>query len=305
MTEQKTISALILPISTNTWKEEGCRANVTHPLETASPSLRFDRELFLEYTAYLRSCGVDTLILNLGDAVKYESHPEVSLPDALSREELLKEVTRLREMGFEVIPMLDFSAAHDVWLGEYSYMLSTTPYYRVCADLIDELIDLLEPKYFHVGMGDESYELQKDFQYAATRRDDIWYHDLYCFTSAIRHDGATVMLFADKMLENPVEGDEKTPYNFVMCNRYDGKLSASRLALYRTLAKNYVQMPTYVGDADEQSIRLWKDYCEKTIPEDKRLGFAVEAHGAVTAECREDLYALADVVQAINAQKGE
>ena len=302
---QNKLSCVILPISTNTWKEEGCRANVTHPLETASPSLRFDRALFREYTAYLQKNGVDTLILNLGDAVKYESHPEVSLPDALTREELLQEVTRLREMGFEVIPMLDFSAAHDVWLGEYAYMLSTTPYYRVCADLIDELIDLLEPKYFHVGMGDESYELQKDFQYAATRRDDIWYHDLYCFTAAIRHDGAEVMLFADKMLENPGEGDKKTPYNFVMCNRYDGKLSASRLALYRTLVKNYVQMPTYVGDADEQGIRLWKDYCEKTIPADKCFALAVEAHGAVIEDCREDLYALADVLKAINAQKGE
>ena len=305
MEQQNKLSCVILPLSTNTWKEEGCKANVSHPLEVASSSLRFDRALFREYTAYLWECGVNTLILNLGDAVKYESHPEVSLSDALSREDLLTEVNRLREIGFEVIPMLDFSAARDVWLGEYAYMLSTTPYYRVCVDLIDELIDLLEPKYFHVGMGDESYELQKDFQYAATRRNDIWYHDLYCFTAAIRHDGVEVMLFADKMLENPVEGDKMTPYNFVMCHRFDGKLSASRLALYRELTKKYVQFPTFVGDADEQNLRLWKDYCEKTIPEDKRLGLAVEAHGAIIEECRERFYALADTLRAINAQKGE
>jgi hypothetical protein len=305
MTEQKTISALILPISTNTWKEDGCRANVTHPLETASPSLRFDRALFHDYTAYLWTCGVKTLILNLGDAIKYESHPEISLPDALSRTEILDEVNRLRDMGFEVIPMLDFSAAHDVWLGEYAYMLSTTPYYRVCADLIDEVIELLSPKYFHVGMGDESYELQKDFQYAATRRNDIWYHDLYCFTSVIRHDGVEVMLFADKMLESPVEGDQKTPYNFVMCHRFDGKLSASRLALYRELTKKYVQLPTFVGDYNEQNLRLWKDYCERTIPEDKLLGLAACVHGAVIEDCRESLYALADMLKAINVQKGE
>lgn len=59
-----------------------------------------------------------------------------------------KEVERLRAMGFEVIPKLNFSTSHDVWLGDYSRMISTPTYYRVCRDLIEEVAEVFKPKYF-------------------------------------------------------------------------------------------------------------------------------------------------------------
>ncbi|MBQ1229154.1 MAG: uracil permease, partial [Firmicutes bacterium] len=41
-------------------------------------------------------------------------------------------------MGITIIPKLNFSTNHDVWLGEYSRMVSTSIYYGVCRDLIND-----------------------------------------------------------------------------------------------------------------------------------------------------------------------
>ena len=55
-------------------------------------------------------------------------------------EKLLKEIARMRAMGLEVLPKLNFSATHDIWMQDYSRMLSTRKYYQVCEDLIRDVL---------------------------------------------------------------------------------------------------------------------------------------------------------------------
>ena len=54
------------------------------------------------------------------------------------------ELERLKNMGFKLIPKLNFSSCHDIWMKEYSRMVSTEPYYQVCADLIKEVCEIFE-----------------------------------------------------------------------------------------------------------------------------------------------------------------
>ena len=72
------------------------------------------------------------------------------------------EVKRLREMGLEPIPKLNFSTCHDTWLGPYARMVSTPKYYEVAKDLIAETIELFDkPRLFHLGMDEEDERNQR------------------------------------------------------------------------------------------------------------------------------------------------
>ena len=78
------------------------------------------------------------------------------------------EVVRLREMGLEPIPKLNFSTCHDAWLGPYARMVSTPQYYQVVKDLIAETIEMFgNPRLFHLGMDEEALVHQRQFEYVA------------------------------------------------------------------------------------------------------------------------------------------
>lgn len=57
-------------------------------------------------------------------------------------------------MGFEVIPKLNFSIAHDTWMKDCEKMVPMPKYYEVIKDLIDEVGKIFRPNLFHIGMDD-------------------------------------------------------------------------------------------------------------------------------------------------------
>ena len=63
--------------------------------------------------------------------MEFPSHPELAVKGSWSPERMQKELERLRGLGLEPIPKLNFSAMHDEWLGDYGRMLCTDEYYRV------------------------------------------------------------------------------------------------------------------------------------------------------------------------------
>jgi len=96
---------------------------------------------------------MNALVLDLGDGVRWDSHPEIAVENAWTPAKLREELDRARELGIEPLPKLNFSTAHDAWLGPYSRMVSTPQYYEVCRDLIDEASELFgRPRLFHLGM---------------------------------------------------------------------------------------------------------------------------------------------------------
>ena len=77
--ENKMIWSTLVHLGNNMWNEEGNyrgrgenRSN-----RCASPVLRFDRELWDKYMQKLKETGTDTIILDVGEAMRYESHPEL------------------------------------------------------------------------------------------------------------------------------------------------------------------------------------------------------------------------------------
>ena len=74
--------------------------------------------------------GLNMAVIELAEGVMYESHPEIAVKGAWSVARLRGELARMRKLGIEPIPKLNFSATHDEWLGEYGRMVSTPEYSR-------------------------------------------------------------------------------------------------------------------------------------------------------------------------------
>lgn len=140
------------------------------------PYLILDDKLWNEALRKMVKKGMNMVVITLGDGVKYESHPEIAVRGAWSASRLRKELQKIRKMGIEPIPELNFSAGHDAWLCSYSRMLSTDKYYEVCSDLIEEVIDIFDkPRFFYLGMDEETSSHQKGLNYSVVRRNDIWW----------------------------------------------------------------------------------------------------------------------------------
>lgn len=251
-------------------------------MSPASSKMRFDFSVYRKYLDELKASGTNTLIIDVGDALKYKSHPEIAVEGAFTPNELSKELDYMNEMGFEVIPKLNFSTAHDVWLKEYSRMVSTKPYYAVVRDLIDEVCELFEPKYFHLGLDEECYENQQRYDYAVVRQNELWWNDLYFYVECVEKHGARAMMWSDYARHRPEEFVRKCPKSVVQCvwyyfNKYGDDIEEKyriRIMPIDVLEKaGFDQLPTGSVEYDFDSLARLAEYSAEHISKEHLLGF--------------------------------
>ena len=161
----------------------------------------FEEEAWEAFLPQLPKYGVDTILLDVGDAVEYKSHPEISIKNAWSAERVKKELARCHEMGITIIPKINFSAGHDIWLGRYERMLSTPEYYEVCRDLIKEVYEIFEhPEYIHLGMDEEGDgHYYGDDALVLYRRKNLLFKDLRFLVDTVKEAGATPWIWMDPL----------------------------------------------------------------------------------------------------------
>ncbi|MBE6567380.1 MAG: hypothetical protein E7657_01835 [Ruminococcaceae bacterium] len=152
----------------------------------------FDEEMWHEVVDKAAAVGMNTIVMESIDGVKYDSHPEISRPDAFSKEWVREQVAYCRERGIALIPKLNFSATHDAWLGEYARMLSTSVYYKVTKDLIEETYEMFNhPAFIHLGMDEEDNKHQAGRDYIAFRQGKQYMKDLRHLVECVKGVGAT------------------------------------------------------------------------------------------------------------------
>ena len=88
-------------------------------LRCCADHVRFSEASWRRISAALAKAGCNQIVIDLAEIVQYPSHPELAVKDSWSVEKLRAELDRLRAMGFEVIPKMNFSATHDTWLKDY------------------------------------------------------------------------------------------------------------------------------------------------------------------------------------------
>ena len=211
-------------------------------------------EVWDEMMRFLAEENYNMVIIDLGDAVKYESHPEISAPDAWDKDFLKKKLDEMRALGLEPIPKLNFSNCHSTWLKEYRRLVSTPIYYKVCSELIAEVCELFEsPRLFHLGLDEENLAMQSALPLVTIRQHDLYWHDVnFLFAECEKHS-ARPWIWADNFWDNPEAFTERMSRSVLQSNWYYHQINkvpkreGNRIAIeaYAKLdALGFEQVPT-------------------------------------------------------------
>lgn len=252
------------------------------------PYLRFDPGLWNDILEEMHEAGMNMIVLDLGDGVQYESHPEIAVENAWPVSKLKREISKAQELGIEIIPKLNFSTAHDAWLGEYSKCVSTDTYYDVCRDLISEVADIFEkPRFFHLGMDEEEPRFQsarrgKRYRIMVVRQYDLWWHDLNFLFDEVEKSGSRPwiwqagMWFPPEYFE-PEDYVDNMPKNVLQSNWYYGDDFSEenfQVKSYDILEKNgYDQIPGAGTHNTSKNFEMTVKYCSEVINPSRLYGF--------------------------------
>ena len=164
----------------------------------------FDEEMWNEIIDETAKCGMNTIVLDVGNGIRFKSHPEIAKKDAFSTKWMRAEVKKCYEKGITLIPKLNFATTHDMWLGEYARMISTSIYYKVAKDLIEEVYDIFNhPAYIHLGMDEESILYLKKRDYVVYRQGELYFHDLKYLCDCVKDLGAKPWIWSSPMYDHP------------------------------------------------------------------------------------------------------
>jgi len=247
-------------------------------------TLTFDDSVWNAVLKEMVAVGMNMIVIDLGDGIQYESHPEIAANNAWTTEKLKKELIKIRKMGLEPIPKLNFATTHDTWMKKYSRMVSSDIYYGVCKDLIEEVSNLFnKPRFFHLGMDEENAENQRRSDYAVIRQNDLWWGDLYFFISEVERNGIRPWVWSDYAWYKPEVFYKKMPKSVLQSNWYYGanfnvKTPKDKKKLpcqfYDELdAHGYDQIPTGSNHSIPENFEMTVDYCKKVIAPSRLSGF--------------------------------
>ena len=185
-----------------------------------SPVLTFDDDVFWRVAEKMAKAGMNFILIDVGDGCAYPSRPEIAVKGAWSPEKMRTALARLRSMGLEPIPKLNFSATHDAWMGEYSRMTSTTPYYDVVADCIADLCEVFNPRLFHIGYDEEDDWHQAAFDHVVIRQGDLWWHDFLFTVREVEKRGVRAWAWSDRIWQHKAKFLKKWPKSVLCSNWY-------------------------------------------------------------------------------------
>ena len=169
--------------------------------------VRFDETVWRELTERLKLDGCNQIVIDVGEFLKYPSHPELAVKGSWEPERLAAEVQRLNGMGFEVVPKLNFSCCHHAWLGPYARMVSTPRYYEVCSDLIRDALEVFKgTRFFHLGLDEEQIpSYQKHSSLLVIRQGDLWWHDVLWLVKEVERHGVRAWMWHDFIRKNKID----------------------------------------------------------------------------------------------------
>ena len=88
------IWALLLHLSVNMWKDYYA-------------DLQLSESLWKDVLEKMVDAGMNMVVIDLGDGVQYESHPEIAVNNAWTTTQLQNELGEIRNMGLEPIPKMN------------------------------------------------------------------------------------------------------------------------------------------------------------------------------------------------------
>ena len=183
-----------------------------------SDKVRTDWGVWRDWTDAMVREKLNMAVIDIGETLVYPSHPELAAKGALTPEKMRAELDRLRGLGLEPIPKLNFSAGHNRWLNEYRRMMGTDIYRKVCADVIGDVCAIFgRPRFFHIGYDEETAGHQSRFQQVIVRQGDLWWQDFLSVVAAVEKGGARAWCFSDKSWRDMDGFLKHMPKSVVQC----------------------------------------------------------------------------------------
>jgi len=277
------IWAYLLHLSYNMW---GDRQVPNAPYYMYRPYLRCEDSLWNEIVNRMPEAGVNTVVIDLGDGVQYQSHPEIAVQNAWPISKLKEQLARMRELKLEPVPKLNFSTCHDAWMGPYARRVSSPEYYSFAKDIIAEVIEIFggggggggggSPRLFHLGMDEEALVHQRHFEYVVIRQHDLWWRDFQFLVDQLTAKKVRPWIWSDNIWARPDEFVARMPKNVMQSNWYYGKEFDNRTELkaYRDLeAGGFDQIPTMSNWEDPENVYNTVRFCKANIGADRLKGF--------------------------------
>ncbi|MBQ2766437.1 MAG: hypothetical protein IJF48_05580, partial [Clostridia bacterium] len=298
--------AMLLNLGSNMWSKKGEKKRYTQDTLPYHETMHCDKAIWREITDFMAESGFNTVVINIGEGVKLDSHPEISVPGAWSKDELKAELSRLRNMGITPIPKFNFSCAHNAWMKDYGFAVNTPEYHKFCRDIIEETIEIFDtPKFFHLGLNDENGSNQEYFPVTIVRSPKVMIEDANVLFKACLENGVRPWIWVDPTVIESFGGKESflenVPKSVLLSNLYMGNIAPdfpdiekkdqqsslihmSPSALFRnpekTLLHNmldeqgYEHIPAGSSHLIRPNMLQTMSYCDKTIKnKDKLLGY--------------------------------
>lgn len=259
--------------------------------------LKCDDQVWKGNVDHCAAAGLNMVFIDLGEGLFYPSHPELAVKGTWPVEKMRKELARMRAIGLEPVPKLNFSACHDAWLKDFHRMLSTPEYYKVVADVIRDVAEIFDhPRYFHIGYDEEFAAAQPNTYLCAVRAGELWWHDLNYTVGQVTKHGARPVMWADAIWSGREEFLRRASRDILMSNWYYGgnfsekkqqwDVEAERkggwdvqrngLAAFLELEKaGFDQLPCGSNWDNDKNVGLLADFCLKRIDPSRLKGFCV------------------------------
>ena len=190
-----------------------------------------DDDTWRKITDFLPTCKINTVLIDMGEAVQLKSHPELSVKGSWSQQKFKDELQRLRQLGLEPLPKFNFSACHNAWMKDMMYAIGTANYHDFCRDIINEACELFDgPALFHLGMDEEDWGSQTANGHSViiTRSPEQFAEDTQKLFDACTKNGARPWMWAGTTIFN-YYGSEKrfaeaVPKDVVLSNYHYGSI---------------------------------------------------------------------------------
>ena len=283
-----TIWAALLHFGTNMWNDQPVKEYKDYsPYELSliavADHLRFDEAVWRKVTLRMSEVGMNMVVIDVGEGIQLKSHPELAVKGSWTIDRFRAELDRLRKMGLEPIPKLNFSAAHDTWLKEYGHMLSTPEYYRVCEDVISEVGEIFDkPRFFHLGYDEENWKCQRADLYAVVRQGELWWNDFLLISGFAEKRGMRPWIWSDYSWDHDEEFLRRMPRSVLQSNWYYGTHFESsknehrvrRCKMFRRLSDaGFDQIPCGSNFESDENFGALVQYCDKSVASERLKGF--------------------------------
>ena len=309
--------AVLLHLGQNMWSDVPVKrwGNCDTPERLSSicaaDHVRYDMGVWRKVTGRMAEKGLNMLVIDMGEAVVYPSHPELSVKGSMSPDEFKAELARLRGMGIEPIPKLNFSTAHDTWLKEYERMVSTQQYYTVCADVIRDVSEMFgTPRLFHIGYDEETASHQSQYGFACVRQGELWWHDFLFFVKSVEKFGMRPWIWSDYIWRHKDEFLKRMPRSVMQSNWFYGAelkvedkpqagLECGRVQTYLELDKaGFDQIPCGSNWSNRESIGATVRFAKANISPSRLKGVLMAPWFFTTPDREAELLDACDLLAA-------